>query len=109
MCRLPRAAFLLRRGGRLIGFVLARNGRRSAQIGPLVADDEEAAIALLDAAGRSAGPFCIDLFDQRTAVRGWLDRAGFQPVTRFIRMVHGPAEIFPSHHDVHAIAGPELS
>ena len=107
--RLPEAAFVLRRGGQLIGYVLARNGRRSAQIGPLVADDEDAAMALLHAAGRAAGPFCIDLFDQRTAVRGWLDRAGFQPVTRFIRMVHGPAQIFPPQHWVHGIAGPELS
>ena len=107
--RLPGAAFVLRRGGQLIGYVLARNGRRSAQIGPLVADDEDAAIALLHASGRACGRFCIDLFDQRTAVRGWLDRAGFQPVTRFIRMVRGPAEIFPPEHRVHAIGGPELS
>jgi GNAT superfamily N-acetyltransferase len=107
--RLPGAAFVLRRGGQLIGYVLARNGRRSAQIGPLVADEEDSAIALLHAAGRGAGPFCIDLFDQRTAVRAWLDRAGFQPVTPFIRMVHGPAEIFPLEHRVQVIAGPELS
>ena len=107
--RLPEAAFVMRRAGQLIGYVLARNGRRSAQIGPLVADDEDAAITLLHAAGRAAGPFCIDLFDQRTALRAWLDRAGFQPVTRFIRMVHGPAEIFPPKHRMDAIAGPELS
>lgn len=107
--RLPEAAFVLRRGGKLVGYVLARKGRRSAQIGPLVADDEAAAIALLHAAGHIAGAFCIDLFDHRTIVRGWLDRAGFQPITRFIRMVHGPAQIFPSGHRVHAIAGPELS
>jgi hypothetical protein len=31
------------------------------------------------------------------------------PVTRFIRMVLGPAEIFPPDHRVYIIAGPELS
>jgi GNAT superfamily N-acetyltransferase len=108
--RLPEAAFVARSGGKLTGYVLARRGRTSSQIGPLVAEDDATALALLSAAGRAAGgPICFDLFDQRTQVRAWLDARGFVPVTRFIRMVLGPAEIFPPDHRVYIIAGPELS
>ena len=52
---------------------------------------------------------CAALRANRFAGADWLDRAGFAPVTRFIRMVHGPTEIFSPDHQVHAIAGPELS
>jgi GNAT superfamily N-acetyltransferase len=108
--RLPTAAFVARRNSRVSGYVLARNGRMSAQIGPLVAGDEALATALLDRAGRAiGGRFCLDVFDQRTELRNWLDHAGFQPLTRFIRMIYGSAGLFPPGHKVHAIAGPELS
>jgi GNAT superfamily N-acetyltransferase len=107
--RLPAAALVARRNGRVTGFVMARLGRMSAQIGPLVADDDATAIGLLARAGASAGgPICLDLFDQRTAVRQWLDARGFVPVTRFIRMVLGPEAIFPADHRTYVIAGPEL-
>ena len=108
--RLPEAALVAKDGGRVIGYVMARRGRMSAQIGPLVADDEATALALLSAAGRAAGgPVCLDLFDQWTGARAWLDARGFRPVTRFIRMVLGPAAIFPADHRTFIIAGPELS
>jgi GNAT superfamily N-acetyltransferase len=107
--RYPAAAYGARRQGRIAGFVLARAGRMSAQIGPLVATDDELAADLLARAGSAInGPVCFDLFDQRTAVRAWLDQSGFRPVTRFIRMVLGETEIFPSDHRVYIIAGPEL-
>jgi GNAT superfamily N-acetyltransferase len=107
--RYPAAAYGARRQDRIAGFVLARPGRMSAQIGPLVAEDDELAADLLARAGSAIdGPVCFDLFDQRRAVRAWLDRRGFRPVTRFIRMVLGGTEIFPSDHRVYIIAGPEL-
>ncbi len=108
--RLPEAAFVARRAGKITGYVTARRGRMSSQIGPLVADDEATALALFEHAGRAAGGrVCLDLFDQWTGTRAWLDQRGFVPVTTFIRMVLGPAEIFPAGHCVHIIAGPELS
>jgi GNAT superfamily N-acetyltransferase len=107
--RLPRCGFLARRGGKIAGYVMARDGRMSAQIGPLLADDEETALALLAAAGRAAdGNICLDLFDRRKTMRAWLDAHSFVPVTRFIRMVHGSTDIFPADHRVYVIAGPEL-
>ena len=108
--RLPEAAFVARRNGAVTGFVMGRRGRVSSQIGPLVADDDDTALALLAAAGRAAGGrICLDLFDQRAGMRAWLDARGFVPVTRFIRMVLGPADIFPAGHRTYIIAGPELS
>lgn len=108
--RLPEAALVARKGGRITGYVMARRGRMSAQIGPLVADDDRTALTLLSLAGRAAGgPVCLDLFDQWTAMRAWLDARGFRPVTRFIRMVLGPTEIFPAGHRTYIIGGPELS
>jgi GNAT superfamily N-acetyltransferase len=108
--RLPQAGFIARRGGAIGGFVLARPGRRSGQIGPLLAEDDRIAVALLSAAGRAAGgPVCLDLFDQRSVIRAWLDARRFVPVTRFIRMVHRNAKLFPEPHQVYLIAGPELS
>jgi GNAT superfamily N-acetyltransferase len=108
--RFPEAAFVARRGSAVTGFVMARRGRMSVQIGPLVAGDDATALALLAAAGRAAGgPVCFDLFDQRADMRAWLDARGFVPVTRFIRMVLGPADIFPAGHRTCIIAGPELS
>jgi len=107
--RLPAAAFVARRQGRVSGFVMARPGRLSAQIGPLVAEDDATALALLAGAGRAiGGPVCLDVFDQRRAVRDWLDARGFRPLTRFFRMVRGPAEIAPADHRTYIIAGPEL-
>jgi GNAT superfamily N-acetyltransferase len=107
--RFPAAAHTVRRKGRVAGFVLARPGRLSGQIGPLVAEDDDLAIALLARAGSEIdGPVCLDLFDQHIAVRRWLDQRAFIPATRFIRMVLGEHEIFPKNHCVYIIAGPEL-
>jgi GNAT superfamily N-acetyltransferase len=107
--RLPAAAFVARRKDRVTGFVMARPGRLSAQIGPLVAEDDATALALLARAGQAiGGAVCLDLFDQHGAVRAWLDGRGFRPLTRFIRMVLGPTAIVPADHRTYVIAGPEL-
>ena len=41
--RLPAAELVADRGGRIAGFMLGRNGRSASQIGPLVAEDDDAA------------------------------------------------------------------
>jgi GNAT superfamily N-acetyltransferase len=107
--RYPAAAYAGRRNDRIAGFVLARPGRLSSQIGPLVAEDDDLATALLAQAGSAInGPVCLDLFDQRTGVRRWLEEYAFVPATRFVRMVLGEQDIFPRDHCVYVIAGPEL-
>ena len=56
--RLPAAEFVAEHAGRVVGFALGRDGGLAAQIGPLIADDEAIAAALLaralDANRRSA-------------------------------------------------------
>ena len=45
--RLPPAELVAERNGRIAGFMLGRNGRSASQIGPLIAEDEDVAHALL--------------------------------------------------------------
>ncbi|HXV23122.1 MAG TPA: GNAT family N-acetyltransferase [Alphaproteobacteria bacterium] len=103
------AAAIACREGRICGFVLARDGRRCAQIGPLAADDPETALVLLQRALAAIdGPVCLDVGDHHLQMRAWLDANGFIPVTPFIRMIEGRAEPFDDPRRVYVIAGPEL-
>ncbi len=107
--RMRKSAFLREQGGRIKGFVLARDGRLGAQIGPLVADDPITALALLKRAVRSVpGAVCLDVGDHHTAMRTWLDEQGFAPVVPFTRMVLDRSEPFDDPARIFAIAGPEL-
>jgi hypothetical protein len=107
--RLPEAAFLSERDGRIRGIVLARDGRTCAQVGPLVADDAETALALLrHAIGAIPGPVCLDIADHHAALRTWLDSRGFSPIVPFVRMIHGRSEPYDDPGRVFVIAGPEL-
>lgn len=107
--RQPRAAALSRRYGRVCGYVLARDGWRCGQIGPLVADDPDIALPLLRHALTSmSGPVCLDVGDHHASMRAWLDANGFSPVTPFIRMIEGRSEPFDDPSRVFVIAGPEL-
>ena len=107
--RLPAAAQVAERSGRLQGFVLGRDGRASTQIGPLLAEDSATAIALLRAALAAVkGPVCIDIGNAHEAVIEAAALAGFAPQFPFIRMIHGRSEPFDDPHRVVAIAGPEL-
>ncbi len=107
--RLPAAAFLAEENGGVRGFVVARDGRLSSQIGPLVADDEPTALGLLQRAfGSVRGPVCLDVGDRHTAMRDWLAGHGFAPQFPFIRMIHGRSEPFDDPARIYLIAGPEL-
>lgn len=84
--RLPQAGFVAPDGG----FILARNGHRHPQIGPLVARDPATAQALLAAAGRALGQPCvIDLRDEATALRAACEAAGGMAERPFTRMSLG--------------------
>lgn len=107
--RLPEAAFLSERDGRVRGIVLARDGRTCAQVGPLMAEDSEIAIALLRRAiGAIPGPVCLDIADHHEPIRAWLDSRGFSPIVPFVRMIHGRSEPYDDPGRVFVIAGPEL-
>jgi GNAT superfamily N-acetyltransferase len=107
--RRPEAAFLALQGKEVVGYVLARNGWRSNQIGPLLAETPAIAQNLLAGAlGGLSGPVCIDIGDRHKDLRGWLEDLCFKPQFPFIRMIHGRSEPFDDPNRVFIIAGPEL-
>ena len=101
----PHAAFTL--PGR-DGFVLARDGLRAPQIGPVVAPDADAALALIGAAGAALGqPAVIDLADAAAPVAETLAAQGARMLRPFTRMVRGAV---PDGHPEQnfVFAGPEF-
>ncbi|MSP83813.1 MAG: GNAT family N-acetyltransferase [Alphaproteobacteria bacterium] len=108
--RLPEAAVIAERDGCIQGFVLGRKGRVCDQIGPLVADDDATAMALLDAAlAKVSGAVCLDLGDHHGALRFRLQELGATTLVPFIRMIEGRSEPFDDPKRIFAIAGPELA
>lgn len=106
MARAPELALVMPEAN---GFVLARPGRAAVSIGPLVADDEGAAAALLEAAlDRVTGPVIIDVPEGRTIIEGLLAKRGLAKERPYLRMAHGRQEPFGDPERAFAIAGPEL-
>jgi len=107
--RLPGAELGAWRGDQIVGFVLGRDGRAAAQLGPLVAEDEATATALLGVAlVRTQGPIYVDLADSKSALQRWLRDRGFAPQRPFMRMIYGRAARFDDCARTMAVAGPEL-
>jgi hypothetical protein len=103
----PDRAHLARSGGRLSGFVLARPGRKTLHVGPLLAEDDSIARALLREAV-AGGPVSIDVPDGQRAFLAYLEDAGFAPVRRFTRMFKGAPAPVGEPARCYAIAGPEF-
>jgi GNAT superfamily N-acetyltransferase len=107
--RAPGTELAAWRGDRIIGFLLGRDGRSATQLGPLAAEDEATARALLGLGlAGTHGPIYIDLADSKSAVRRWLEDHGFAPQRPFTRMVYGRAMRFDDAARTMAVAGPEL-
>jgi len=107
--RVPEACLVAERAGVLRGFILARDGCRATQVGPLMADSADVACRLIDRAlSVVRGPVYIDVPDaQQTLVRALCDR-GLRAQRSFIRMTLDRAA---SHGDpslMFVVAGPEL-
>jgi hypothetical protein len=91
------------------GFLLGREGRVATQLGPIVAEDEEAAQALAGfACGRIAGPVIVDALDRHAGLARWLESHGFARERPYTRMALGRDELFGDPRRLAAIAGPEL-
>ena len=107
--RLPAAELVAERGDRIAGFMLGRNGRSASQIGPLVAEDDDVAQALLARALPAIeGPIYIDLADTKTELRAWLAGCGFAAQRPLTRMLLGRATGFDDTSRTFAVVGPEF-
>jgi Acetyltransferase (GNAT) domain len=107
--RMPPAALVALRGGRLVGFLLGREGRIATQLGPLVAEDAATAHALLKRAiAAITGPIFIDLVDSKTAIRAFLEAQRFAFTRPLTRMVLGKASAFDDGARTFAVVGPEF-
>lgn len=95
--------------GKIVGFVLGREGRVATSLGPVVADSEAIALPLLARAAASApGPFIIDVPEAHRAVRSWLEAQGATSPRGYMRMTLGDAKGLDDPAHVFALAGPEL-
>jgi hypothetical protein len=104
--RAPELAFVMQDGS---GFVLARPGRIATQIGPIVAADEKAAAALLDAAlGAASGSVFLDLVDGRDEIERSLQARGFTVQRLFLRMALHRSAPFGDPSRLFVATGPEF-
>lgn len=104
--RAPRLAFVMEDG---TGFALARPGRIATQIGPIVATDEDAAMALLSAAlGAARGPVFLDAADRWQKFGALLRGCGFTVQRPFLRMALGRSAPFGDVARTFVVAGPEF-
>ena len=107
--RLPQAALVAEKGGRIVGFLLGRDGRLANDLGPCVADSEKTAVALLAAALKTVpAPVFLDMPAQHAALGEWLRTAGFTLQRPYTRMLLNRREPFNEVERLFAIAGPEL-
>jgi len=101
-----------RPGSRIVSdadtIALVRNGRTARQIGPLLADRADQALALVDAITRSeSGPWLIDAVHSQEEFLSRLVQSGWNIERPFQRMRFGPAPISPAQLPF-AVAGPEF-
>lgn len=107
--RLAAAELIAERNGCIAGFSLGRNGRSASQIGPLVAEDDAAACALLARALPAvAGPLYIDFADSKTAVGRWLAASAFAAQRPLTRMLLHRSQGFDDTARTFAVIGPEF-
>jgi GNAT superfamily N-acetyltransferase len=107
--RQPKTALVIPREGAVRGFALGREGRVAGQIGPIVAEDESAACALLAAAlARHEGEVFVDVPDRWRGMRGMLTERGFRIQRPYTRMRLGAGSGWGDPALMFAVAGPEL-
>jgi GNAT superfamily N-acetyltransferase len=95
--------------GALAGFLLGRDGHRHWHIGPIVADAEATALALLSGAAAQLGrPLIVDVPEQHGRMRDWLLAQGATAPRRFSRMLRGMTGKSNAPDAVFALVGPEL-
>jgi GNAT superfamily N-acetyltransferase len=108
LSRVPDAC-LIESDGRLAGYALGRPGRNAAQIGPVVAESADLALALISRMTALGPCVILDVPDAHRAVTDWLQRHGGVRVRGFMRMTLGDVPGLGDPGPIFALAGPELS
>jgi len=111
--RLPQSALVAEGSAGITGFVFARDGVRSPQIGPVMTREDATGRALIGAAlaalpSRTENPRAvIDLLDAHAATAEWLRAHGAAEQRPFTRMARG---VTPPGNEAAciAVAGPEF-
>ena len=104
--RAPQLAFITADGA---SFALARPGRIATQIGPIIAADEDAAMALLAAALDAViGPVFLDAADRWLQLAPLLKQRCFTVQRPFLRMALGRSGPFGDVQRTFVVAGPEF-
>ena len=106
----PGKAFLIRKNGRLEGYVLGRDGTRFNQIGPLFAFSPDTAMSLFIKASESLfnKPVVLDVPEDKADFTAWLETAGFVKQRHFIRMYLNNNSYQGRPGYQYLIAGPEF-
>jgi GNAT superfamily N-acetyltransferase len=107
--RVPAAELIAERNGRVVGFLLGRDGRAATQLGPLIAEDDAAACGLLaHSLDAIAGSVYLDVADVKTPVHRWLAARGFAVQRPFTRMIHHRRTRFDDAVRTFVVMGPEF-
>jgi ribosomal protein S18 acetylase RimI-like enzyme len=107
--RAPDQAYVARAGQWLAGYVLARDGREALQIGPVVAEDPDIAIALARHSLMGyRGAAVIDAVASHKEFIEWCGKSGFAYQRPYTRMLLGRSEAMDRSDYIFAPAGPEL-
>jgi hypothetical protein len=106
----PGQTCALESAGRLSGYALGRPGRTAFQIGPVVAENVAAALALFqNILDQVTGPIMVDVPDSHQGLQAFLKQRGAVRERGFMRMVSGePPSLLADPAHVFALAGPEL-
>jgi len=111
LSRAASVAHVAERGnGSFAGYVLGRDGHAALHVGPIVADDEDIALALLGSAvGRAGQRVVLDVPDAHRKIRDWLAAQGATAPRSFMRMLRGSFPPLEDAAHLFALAGPELA
>jgi hypothetical protein len=106
----PDLAWVCKEKDKITGYCFGRDGSNFTQIGPLIADNQATAEALLLCALKNSrnSNYIIDSLDSQTGWNSFIKEIGFKKQRPFIRMFLGK-HAFPGQPKLqYLIAGPEL-
>jgi GNAT superfamily N-acetyltransferase len=108
--RTPEYAFVAKREGRIVGYCLGRPGLNYETIGPVVAQDEDTARALVARVLANIGPrsAVLDAYEHTPGFLSWLGERGFAKQRPFIRMYRGTNAHPGNTSRLYALCGPEV-